>query len=96
MAEPESDGIAEVFDDGMRLAITAAGRVAERRIRQREQEMREAQATSEQTARELQARIDAERAHGARPAAGDPQSRLVGSRERGRRRERVGGGPGVA
>ena len=61
MAEPESDGIAEVFDDGMRLAITAAGRVAERRIRQREQEMREAQATSEQTARELQARIDAER-----------------------------------
>ena len=61
MAEPESDGIAEVFDEGMRLAITAAGRLAERRIREREQEMRDAQTQSEQTARELQARIDAER-----------------------------------
>ena len=62
MAEPETDGIAEVFDDGMRLAITAAGRVAEQRIRERERELREAQAASEQTARELQARIDGERA----------------------------------
>jgi len=61
MAEPESDGIAEVFDEGMRLAITAAGRLAERRIREREQDMRDAQGQSEQTARELQARIDAER-----------------------------------
>ena len=62
MAEPETDGIAEVFDDGMRLAITAAGRLAEQRIRERERQLREAQAESEQTARELQGRIDGQRA----------------------------------
>ena len=61
MAEPETDGIAEVFDEGMRLAITAAGRLAEHRIRERERQLREAQADSEQTARRLEARIDAER-----------------------------------
>ena len=61
MAEPESDGIAEVFDEGMRLAITAAGRLAEHRIRERERQLREAQADSEQSARQLEARMDAER-----------------------------------
>ena len=61
MAEPESDGIAEVFDEGMRLAITAAGRLAEHRIRERERQLREAQANSEQSARQLEARMDAER-----------------------------------
>ena len=62
MAEPETDGIAEVFDEGMRLAITAAGRLAEHRIRERERQLRQAQADSEQSARQLEARIDAERA----------------------------------
>jgi len=60
MSELESDGIAEVFDEGMRLAVTASGRVAERRIREREQQLREAQGTSEQATRELQARVDAQ------------------------------------
>ena len=64
MAEPETDGIAEVFDDGMRLAITAAGRPAEQRIRERERQLREAQAESDQTARELQGRIDGAAAFG--------------------------------
>ena len=64
MAEPETDGIAEVFDDGTRLAITAAGRPAEQRIRERERQLREAQAESDQTARELQGRIDGAAAFG--------------------------------
>lgn len=64
VAEPETDGIAEVFDDAMRLAITAAGRIAEQRIRDRERQIRDAQAQSEQTARELHRRIDAQRAAG--------------------------------
>ena len=62
MAEPETDGIAEDFDDAMRLAITAAGRIAEQRVRERERQLREAQVDSEQTARALQSRIDGQRA----------------------------------
>lgn len=62
MAEPETDGIAEVFDEAMRLAISAAGRISEQRIRERERQIRETHAQSEQTARELHGRIDAQRA----------------------------------
>jgi len=62
MAEHEPDGVNETFQAAARVAITAGGLMAERRTRAREQAMRDAQAQSEQHTRELQARIDAERA----------------------------------
>jgi len=62
MSGHESDGISEVFDDALRFGLTAAGRVAETRIRQREQQLRDAQAQGEQAARELRGRLDGERA----------------------------------
>jgi len=62
MSGHESDGISEVFDDALRFGLTAAGRIAETRIRQREQQLRDAQAQSEHAARELRARLDSERA----------------------------------
>jgi len=62
MSGHESDGISEIFDDALRFGLTAAGRVAETRIRQREQQLKDAQAQSEQAARELRARLDGERA----------------------------------
>jgi hypothetical protein len=57
----ESDGIDETFDGLLRAGLTAAGRVAELIARAREQAAREARAASEQQARELAARLDAER-----------------------------------
>jgi len=62
MAEHEPDGVNETFQAAARVAITAGGLMAERMMRAREQAMRDAQAQSEQHARELQARLDAERA----------------------------------
>ena len=62
MAEHEPDGVNEVFQSGARVAITAGGLMAERMMRAREQAMRDAQAQSEQHARELQARMESERA----------------------------------
>jgi len=62
MSVHESDGISEVFDDALRFGLTAAGRVAETRLRQREQQLRDAQAQGEQAARELRGRLDGERA----------------------------------
>jgi hypothetical protein len=62
MAEHEPDGVNETFQAAARVAITAGGLMAERIVRAREQALREAQAQSEQHARELQARMDSERA----------------------------------
>ncbi|MCA1679746.1 MAG: hypothetical protein LC777_12755 [Actinobacteria bacterium] len=62
MAEHEPDGVNETFQAAARVAITAGGVMAERIMRAREQAMRDAQAVSEQHARELQARMDSERA----------------------------------
>lgn len=62
MAEHEPDGVNETFQSATRIAVTAGGLMAERMMRAREQAMRDAQAQSEQHARELQARMDSERA----------------------------------
>ena len=62
MAEHEPDGVNETFQSAARVAITAGGLMAERMMRAREQARRDAQAQSEQHARELQSRIDGERA----------------------------------
>ncbi len=62
MSGHESDGISEVFDDALRFGLTAAGRIAETRIRAREQQLRDAQAQGEQAERELRGRLDGERA----------------------------------
>jgi hypothetical protein len=69
----ESDGINEAFQGSARVAITAAGLMAERIMRQREQAQRDAEAASQQEARELQARTDSER--GAARASLAPVSR---------------------
>ncbi|QCU79733.1 hypothetical protein E7744_15615 (plasmid) [Citricoccus sp. SGAir0253] len=60
MAE-ENDGIDEVFEGQLRVAITAAGQIGERMARALEESQRRAQATSEQEARELASRLAAER-----------------------------------
>lgn len=59
MAE-ESDGIDEVFEGQLRVAITAAAQIGERFARAREDAQRRAQATGEQEARELASRLAAE------------------------------------
>ncbi len=62
MAMHESDGIAETFDDALRIAVTVGVRAAEHRARAREQQTRAAQAESEQADRAMQQRIKSERA----------------------------------
>ncbi len=62
MSVHESDGISEVLDDALRLGLTAAGRIAETHIRQREQQLTHAQNQSEHATRQLQTRLDSERA----------------------------------
>ncbi len=57
----QTDGVDEALEATLRVALTVAGRVAERIAREREQQLRDAQASSEQEARELQGRLDAER-----------------------------------
>ncbi|MGV2853054.1 hypothetical protein ACNPON_16160 [Glutamicibacter sp. AGC13] len=59
MAE-ETDGIEEAFQGQLRVLVTAAGQIAERMGRAREDALRRAQASSEQEARELQSRFAAE------------------------------------
>jgi hypothetical protein len=58
----EADGINEALAGTLRVALTVAGQLAERIARAREQAARAARAASEQHARELRARVDAERA----------------------------------
>ena len=60
MAE-ETDGIEEAFEGQLRVLVTAAGQIAERFARAREEASRQAQAVSEQAAREMQDRFEAER-----------------------------------
>ena len=60
MAE-ETDGIEEAFEGQLRVLVTAAGQIAERFARAREEVSRKAQAVSEQAAREMQDRFEAER-----------------------------------
>src|SRR5690625_1598620 len=60
MAE-ETDGIEEAFEGQVRILVTAAGQVAERLARAREQALRRAEAHSEQQSREMQSRLEAER-----------------------------------
>ncbi len=57
----EPDGVNETFESTARVALTAAGLMAEQIARARQQAQHDAQAASEQEARELQTRIDAER-----------------------------------
>jgi colicin import membrane protein len=58
----EADGANEFVEGGLRVAVTAAGMLAERAARAREERARQAQAGSVAEARELQARLEAERA----------------------------------
>jgi len=60
MAE-ETDGIEEAFEGQLRVLVTAAGQIAERISRAREEASRRAQAVSEQAAREMKERFEAER-----------------------------------
>ena len=57
----ENDGMDEVLEATLRVALVAAGRLAEVAARSREQAAREAQRASEAEGRRLQARMDAER-----------------------------------
>lgn len=57
----EPDGINEIFRSAAQAALTAAGLLAERGLRAREQARRDAQAASEKEARELEQRLTAER-----------------------------------
>ena len=62
MSEEEADGVNEAMLASTRVALTAGGLVAERAMRAREQARREAEAVSRQETRELEGRLDAERA----------------------------------
>ncbi|MFC3688917.1 hypothetical protein [Aquipuribacter hungaricus] len=57
----QSDGMDDVLDGTLRVALTAAGRLAEIAAREQEQSARAARGVSENEARQLQARLDAER-----------------------------------
>jgi len=57
----EPDGVNEVYEGALRVGLTVAGRMAEVAARARERASREAEAAGLQEARELQARLDAER-----------------------------------
>lgn len=58
----ESDGLDEAVEAMLRTGLMTAGRIGEQLARDREQKMRASQAGEERQARELQARLDAERA----------------------------------
>jgi colicin import membrane protein len=60
MAE-ESDGIGEVVDDSLRVALTVASQLAERINRERERMARAREASAQQEYRELQTRFESER-----------------------------------
>jgi hypothetical protein len=57
----EPDGVDEAFEGHLRVALTVAGLAAEHAARTRERAARNAEAASQQEARELRARMDAER-----------------------------------
>lgn len=58
----ESDGIEEAIEGMSRVGMTVASRLGEQLARSRESALRRAQAAEEQQSREMQARLDAERA----------------------------------
>lgn len=58
----DTDGIGETFDNSLRIALTAASQFGERFARLREEWNRQREAAATQEARELQSRLDAERA----------------------------------
>lgn len=58
----DTDGVNDVMDGGARMALTLAGQMGERLAREREQAAREARALADAEAREVQARLAAERA----------------------------------
>ena len=60
MAE-ETDGVGEMFDDSLRIALTMASQFGERISRLREQMSRMREASAQQEYRELEARFEAER-----------------------------------
>ncbi|WP_105035632.1 hypothetical protein [Cryobacterium aureum] len=60
MAE-DTDGVGEVFDDQLRMALTIASQIGERIARLREQLARQREAAATQQTRELDARFEAER-----------------------------------
>ena len=62
MNDQEPDGVNEALLASTRVALTVGGLVAERAMRAREQAHREAEAISRQETRELEGRMDAERA----------------------------------
>jgi hypothetical protein len=60
MAE-ETDGVGEMFDDSLRVALTMASQFGERISRLREQMSRMREASAQQEYRELESRFEAER-----------------------------------
>ena len=60
MAE-DTDGVGEMFDDSLRIALTIASQFGERISRLREQMSRMREASAQQEYRELEARFEAER-----------------------------------
>ena len=58
----DTDGVGETFDNSLRIALTVASQFGERVARLREEWNRQREAAATQEARELQSRLDAERA----------------------------------
>lgn len=58
----DTDGVGETFDNSLRIALTVASQFGERFARLREEWNRQREAAATQEARELQSRLDAERA----------------------------------
>ncbi len=58
----DTDGVGETFDNSLRIALTVASQFGERFARLREEWNRQREAAAAQEARELQSRLDAERA----------------------------------
>ncbi|MFI8634206.1 hypothetical protein ACIGEP_16610 [Microbacterium sp. NPDC077663] len=58
----DTDGVGETFDNSLRIALTVASQFGERVARLREEWNRQQEAAATQEARELQSRLDAERA----------------------------------
>ncbi len=58
----DTDGVCETFDNSLRIALTVASQFGERFARLREEWSRQREAAATQEARELQSRLDAERA----------------------------------
>ncbi len=58
----DTDGVGETFDNSLRIALTVASQFGERFARLREEWSRQREAAATQEARELQSRLDAERA----------------------------------